>query len=254
MSVRVEPFAEHVALVTLDRPERRNAIDANTADALFAAVAATEADPAVRVVVLTGAGTAFCAGADLTGHASSSFRLRGPAEGGFAGFVLARRSKPWIAAVNGPAVAGGMEIVLACDTAVAAAVARFGLPEVKRGLLATGGGVQRLPRAVPRAIALRMILTGETIEAAAALHWGLVSAVVDGDALLDTVCELATAIAANAPRAVRESLAVARQAPFLDQAAVDELARAARDRVLASPDAREGARAFLERRTPRWAG
>ena len=250
--VRIETFASYVALVTLDRPARRNAIDEATANALADAVASTEADGTIRAVVLTGAGSAFCAGADLTGHARGTFRLRGEAEGGFAGFVLARRTKPWIAAVNGPAVAGGMEIMLACDTAIAADVARFGLPEVKRGLIATGGGVQRLPRAMPRAIALRMILTGDTIDAETALRWGLVTEIVPLSALLDAARTLATSIAANAPRAVRESLAVARETPFLTQQAAMALAEAARARVMASVDAIEGPRAFLERRDPQW--
>ena len=252
--VRIETFASYVALVTLDRPARRNAIDEATANALADAVASTEADGTIRAVVLTGAGSAFCAGADLTGHARGTFRLRGEAEGGFAGFVLARRTKPWIAAVNGP---GGRWR----DGDHAGL--RYRNCSGRRSLWPAGGQARPDRHRWRRAsacrapchgrFALRMILTGDTIDAETALRWGLVTEIVPLSALLDAARTLATSIAANAPRAVRESLAVARETPFLTQQAAMALAEAATwARVMASVDAIEGPRAFLERRDPQW--
>ena len=159
-SLRVEQVRPHVALVMLDRPQVMNAIDSKLAVAIEAAVRALDADAEVRVVVLTGAGgRAFCAGADMKEIAADPASSRRTAAGGFAGFVDLPRAKPWIAAVNGAALGGGFEIALACDLIVASDTARFGLPEVKRANLALGGGLRRLPRALPRAIAIEMILT-----------------------------------------------------------------------------------------------
>lgn len=244
----------HVALVRLNRPAARNAINAEVANALEAIVAQTEADADVWAVVLTAAGDdVFCAGADLkevaAGRAASLFT-----NNGFAGFVDAAREKPWIAAVNGKALAGGCEIVLACDLVVAADQASFGLPEVTRGLLAAAGGLYRLPRALPRNVAIEMAITGESIGAARAAALGLVNRLVPGESLLQATLELARRITSNAPIAVRESLRVARAVPDLDEVALRALTKACRDRVAASEDYKEGPRAFVEKRPPRWSG
>jgi enoyl-CoA hydratase/carnithine racemase len=255
MSVRREDHGG-VAVVTLDRPQARNAIDAASARALAAHVRAIEDDPAIRVVVLTGAGEqAFCAGADLKELAAGSAPgERSTADGGFAGFVFARREKLWIAAVNGAAVAGGFELVLACDVAIASTAARFALPEVKRGLAATAGGVWRLPRAIPRGVALEMIATGDAIDAQEALRLGLVNRVVDPAQLMPEALGIARRVAANAPLAVRASLALARRAADADDATLRAEAAPNALAVLASDDAREGPRAFAERRAPLWTG
>lgn len=245
----------HVALVTLNRPQARNAVDAAVAAALEAIVDRTEADPEVWAVVLTGAGSGvFCAGADLKEVAAGRGEALFTARGGFAGFVDATRTKPWIAAVNGKALAGGCEIVLACDLVVAADDAAFGLPEVTRGLIAAAGGLYRLPRVLPRHLALELIMTADTIDAAAAHRHGWVNRLAPADRVVDEALALAARITRNAPVAVRESLAIARQAQALDDAQLRALSMQARKRVQATEDFREGPRAFIEKRPPRWSG
>lgn len=253
--VSLESPEPHVALVTLRRPEARNAVNGALALALDRIVKATEADDDVRVVVLTGAGgLAFCAGADL--KEVSQGRLDGlmTDDGGFAGFVRAKRDKPWIAAVDGFALAGGCEIALACDMIVASEDAAFGLPEVTRGLIAAAGGLFRLPRALPRALAFELIATGGRLPAASALAFGLVNRVVPKARTLPEAIALATAISGNAPIAVRESLAVARRAYDLDDATLARLSDEAQARVMLTEDFREGPVAFIEKRAPRWLG
>jgi len=256
-AVTVERLPGHVALVTIDRPEARNAVNGDVAAGLEAAVDATEADDDIRAVVLTGAGReAFCAGADLKEvSAGRGIALR-TERGGFAGFVYRERSKPWIAAVNGKALAGGTELVLACDLVVAVRQAAFGLPEVLRGLIAAAGGLYRLPRAIPPNIALELILTAGQLDAERAHGFGLVNRLVDDvDALREAALALAAEIARNAPVAVRQSLRVARQANSgLDEAALRALTRDAFERVAASEDFKEGPRAFIEKRAPHWSG
>lgn len=255
-AVTVQRLPDHLALVTINRPEARNAVDGAVARGLEAAIDATEADPDVWVVVLTGSGPdAFCAGADLKAISGGRGRELWTERGGFAGFVFRTRSKPWIAAVNGPALAGGCEIALACDLIVAVPGARFGLPEVKRGLIASAGGLYRLPRALPPALAREMILTGEPIGADRAQAFGMVNALApDAAGLLAAAQALAARITANAPVSVRESLAVARLA--FDRTD-DELRRASEEgqgRNMASEDFKEGPLAFIEKRAPRWQG
>jgi enoyl-CoA hydratase len=244
-----------VALVTIDRPEARNAIDARVAQGLEQAIATTEGDLEVWAVVLTGAGgKAFCAGADLKEVSRGNFRSLSTAAGGFAGFVQAKRSKPWIAAVEGVALAGGCEIALACDLIVASDDASFGLPEVTRGLIAAAGGVYRLPRAVPRVIAIEAIITGERLSAARALEWGLVNHVVAAGSVVERALALAGRICENAPLAVRESLAIAKRAADLDDAALQALSNEAQARLATTADFAEGPLAFIEKRAPRWQG
>ncbi|HWI11616.1 MAG TPA: enoyl-CoA hydratase-related protein [Burkholderiaceae bacterium] len=248
-----ERIARHIARVTLNRPQARNAVNVAMTLRLEEVVRSIEADPELRVAILAAApGPAFCAGADLAEVAAG----RGPSlvtrEGGFAGFVYATRHKPWIAAVHGFVLGGGLEFALACDMVVAAQDAVFGLPEPKRGLLAAAGGAYRLPRAVPRAIALEMLSTGATLDAQRAHALGLVNRVVDLAALPEAALALAAQVVANEPLSVRESLAIGRAAAELDEAALRRLSAEATARVMASEDAREGPRAFVEKRAPVW--
>jgi enoyl-CoA hydratase/carnithine racemase len=248
----VEP---HIALVTINRPEARNAVNGAVAAGLEAAVERVEADPELWVAILTGAGPhAFCAGADLKEVSAGRGSNLGTAKGGFGGFVRAPRGKLWIAAAQGHALAGGLELLLSCDLAVVAETANLGLPEVKRSLVAGAGGVFRLPRALPRALALEMIATGDPIPAPRAGQFGLVNAVVPADEVLPTALALARRAAVNAPVAVRESLGVARQAYDHAEAALWDICAAASQRVRATEDFKEGPRAFVEKRAPRWVG
>ncbi len=253
--VLVERIDQHITLITLNREAAGNAINAAVAEALEAAVQAAEADPEVWVTVLTGAGQkTFCAGADLKEVAAGRAEKLLTRDGGFAGFVHAQRSKPCIAAVDGVALAGGLEIVLACEMVVASEIAKFGLPEVKRGLVALAGGLYRLPRALPRALAFEMISTGNSIDAATALAYGLVNRVVPSGHVRDAALDLARAICANAPLAVRESLLIARHAHEEREPELKKLGYAAWKRISASEDFKEGPRAFIEKRKPNWSG
>lgn len=251
-----------VLLLTLNRPTARNAINLAVTAALGTALQAADEDPTVRAVVITGAGDqAFCAGADLKALARGEALapVSGPGSGwGFAGLVTHPISKPLIAAVNGAALGGGTEIVLACDLAVAAPHATLGLPEVRRGLFAAAGGAFRLAAQMPPKLAMELLLTGDAIDAPRALALGLLNAVVPAPALLDHALALTGRIAANAPLAVRASKRIA-HSPHRDgdggaEAAAWRLTKEEQARVFASDDAREGLRAFAEKRPPVWTG
>jgi enoyl-CoA hydratase len=251
---------DRVGVITLNRPEARNAVDRELALALEGAVDRLEADADLRVGVLTAnvdgqARPVFCAGADLkvireTGTAATLDTERG----GFGGFVYREREKPIVVAVDGLATAGGTEIVLAADVVVATTRSAFGLAEVRHNLIAAAGGLFRLPRAIGRAPAMDAILTGEPIDAARAHQLGLVSRLVEPGAALDTALDVARAIAAAAPLAVRASRAVVREAAFSDDDALRARSRALLDELLESEDAAEGLRAFAEKRAPEWRG
>ena len=253
MSVRYEVDGR-VATFTLDRPEQRNAVDPDLTRALGDAVAAFEADPEVWVGILTGAGPNFCAGADLKAMGAGRAAQLSTDEGGFAGFVRYPRTKPLIAAVRGFALAGGTELVLGCDLVVAGTDAAFGLPEVTRGIVAAGGGLFRLPRAIPPARALELILTADRLGAQEAHRLGMVNHVVEPDEVLARARELADRICRNAPLAVRESLAIARDALRLDDDEAWQRSVDAMQRARSSADAKEGVQAFVEKREPRWTG
>lgn len=254
-AILIDHPVPHVARVTINRPEARNAVNGDVASGLDAAVKAIEADDAIRCVVLTGAGDiAFCAGADLKEVSAGRIASLVTPDGGFAGFVRQPRTKPWIAAVNGVALAGGTEIVLSCDMSVVSDDARFGLPEVKRGLAALAGGLYRLPRALPKAIALELIATGEPLSAERALGFGLVNRVVAKADVVKEALALAELIASNAPIAVRESLAVARSSYDLTEAELAKASEALGLRLAKTEDYKEGPLAFIEKRAPRWTG
>jgi len=243
-----------VEVLTLNRPEARNAVNGDVSAEMEAALDAAEADDDVGAVIVTGAGDVFCAGADLKAIASGNARAIETERGSFAGFVARDFAKPRIAAVNGAAVAGGFEIVLACDLVVAAETAVFGLPEVKRGLFAAAGGPFRLARRVPLATATEIVLTGDPIDAPRALALGLVNQVVPRDQVVDAAVALAERIAANAPVAVRCSLRMLREAPDLPEPDAWRRSGELAGEVFRSEDAREGPRAFAEKRPPRWTG
>jgi enoyl-CoA hydratase len=243
----------HVAHLVLNRPAKRNAINPDLAAALEAAVERLESDPRYRVGVLSGAGdAAFCAGADLACVAAGQGERLATTRGGFAGFVRYPRRKPVIAAVHGYALAGGFEIALACDLLVAEQTARFGLPEVKRGLVANGGGVLRLASLLPPAQALDIILTGRTFTGAEAARFGLVTRLVPAGQAVSAALALAATIAANAPMAVRESLRLATAAGSAPPSMAWDLSAEIARRLRGGAEAAEGAAAFLDRRDAQW--
>lgn len=251
MAVEFDAQGE-VAVITINRPQVRNAIDRETSLAIAAAIKRIECEPTLRVAVITGAGGSFCAGMDLKAFLRGEV-MRLP-ELGFAGMTQAKLAKPIIAAVEGYALGGGFEIALACDLIVAADSARFGLSEVKRGLVANAGGLVRLPRQLPIKIATEIVLTGESVPASVLAAHGLINRVVATGQALDTALQLARTIAANGPMAVAVSRRVLQESADwpLDELFPRQFELTSS--VFTSADAREGAAAFAERRTPVWQG
>lgn len=251
----------HVMVITINRPEARNAVNQAVWVGCGEALAEAERDIDVRVVIVTGSGEqSFCAGADL--KAISRGESVAPADPtqqawGFCGIVTHTISKPVIAAVNGTAMGGGTEIVLASDVVVAADHASFGLPEVKRGLVAGAGGTFRIVDQLPRKVAMELVLTGKPIDAQRALELGLVNAVVPLASLLDAALALADEIAVNAPLAVQASKRMAlgiENGRIPSEDALWATTQAEIPGVMRSLDAREGPRAFAEKRAPVWQG
>jgi enoyl-CoA hydratase len=243
---------DHIALVTLNRPEARNAISPEVSQTMAGLLDEIEADPDLRAVVVTGRGEVFSAGADLKVVAQGKANDIARGKGGFAGLTTRDFSKPIIAAVNGPALAGGFEIVLSCDLVVAAETARFGIPEVKRGLMAAAGGLIRLPKRVPLAIALELAMTGDPIDAQRALELGLVNQVVPGDQVVGAAIALAERIGENSPIAVRNSRRLVREAAELSEEEGWKRTIELMMPVFESGDSIEGATAFAEKRPPVW--
>jgi crotonobetainyl-CoA hydratase len=247
-----------IAVITLNRPHALNAVNAEISATVGAALADLDADPALHVGIVTGAGRAFCAGADVKEIAAGrSVADPDHPEWGFAGLVEHQLTKPLIAAVNGYALGGGTEIVLACDLAVLSDEAALGLPEVKLGLFAAAGGVIRLARQMPKKLAMEAALTGEAINAADALRWGIVNRVVPAGGVLTAALEIATVIAGNAPLSVRASKRLLEQASGTNSAWDREVWEANDEEmagILASADAREGLAAFAAKRRPTWTG
>jgi enoyl-CoA hydratase/carnithine racemase len=250
---------ERYAIMTFNRPERLNAFGGRMHAELGEAMLDFNADPALRAAIITGAGRAFCAGADLKEMAEHNARRgEGPAAGGMLDSGnpvarFARSPKPIIAAINGLCVAAGLETVLDCDIRICSDEAFFALTEVKRGILARGG-ILNLPRVIGYGAAMYMLLTAERISAERALHFGLVQEVVAKERVLARAIEIAEMIAQNAPLAVEGTKAMARHDRYFHSEETRQLGEWINRTVLASEDAKEGPRAFAEKREPRWKG
>jgi crotonobetainyl-CoA hydratase len=247
----------NIMIVTLNRPEARNAVDHDVCVLVGQAVEDADNDPEIRALVLTGAGdTAFSAGADLKAIARGERILpEGSEHWSFAGFANHFTSKPTIAAVNGMALGGGMELALSCDLVVAVETATFGLPEVARGLIAGAGGAFRLAAQLPQKVAMRALLTGQPLTAPEALRWGLVNEVAPVGGALDAALALAEQIAANAPLAVQATKRIAygvEDGCRPDEQRLWKLTAAEFAQLMTSEDAQEGPRAFAEKRRPAW--
>ncbi|MGR3376307.1 enoyl-CoA hydratase-related protein [Salipiger abyssi] len=243
-----------VAVITLNRPEQRNCVNGAVSAALRDAVKQVEADDALRVTVLRGAGRVFCAGMDLKAFAARDVSGILDGEGGFAGFVRLPRTKPVIAAVQGAALAGGLEVMLACDMAIAERGTKFGLPEARLGLLAAAGGVFRMAQRIPPVKARELVLTGGLFGAEEAERYGLLNRVVEEGGAFDAAMALAAEIVASAPRSVATGLELSRYLELEAEARAWPVNDALFEEIFASQDALEGARAFTEKRAPVWTG
>jgi len=253
--VLFELLTPHIALVTLNRPAKRNAISPEIAQAMDAIVNRVENDPEIRVVLLNSSDPRiFCAGADLGAVASGRGRELDTTTGGFGGFVFIARLKPWIAVVEGLALAGGAEMCLACDMIVASETAAFGLPEVKRGLMAGAGGIHRLVNAIPRNLAFEILATGDNFDAQTAYRMGLVNRLVPAGEAMAAAKALASTIAANAPLAVQYTLGAARESVNQPDGAGRAFVSSRMIALRKTEDFKEGPRAFLEKRQPVWTG
>ena len=242
------------AVVKINRPDARNAVNAAVAGGIEEAIDRIEADDGIWVGILTGEPPVFCAGADLKEVNSGNAMGLQTERGGFAGIVQRERTKPMIAAVDGPALAGGTEIVLACDLVVASTTATFGIPEVKRSLVAAAGGLFRLPRKIPFNVAMEMALTGDPITAELAHHHGLVNRLCEPGQALDTAVALAEQVCANAPVAVRATRKVVLDSSNAPDDVGWKASMEGAAAAMASEDFREGLTAFIEKRPPRWTG
>ena len=251
MSEVLTEVDDGILIVTINRPEAKNAMTMAAAQGISAAMDRLEAEPDLRVAILTGAGGTFCSGMDLKGFLRGE---RPSVEGrGFGALSQWTPSKPVIAAVDGYALAGGMELALSCDLIVANAGAKFGIPEAKRGLAAAAGGLIKLPRQIPPRIAMELALTGDFIDAARAFQLGFVNRVVDGPSI-EGAKDLARSIAANGPLAVAATKQVVRNSFLWSDDEMWDKQQAILGNLFATNDAREGATAFAEKRKPNWTG
>lgn len=245
-------IADGVMTITLNRPQAKNAVNKAMADGISAAIDELESNPDLRVAIITGAGGTFCSGMDLKAFVTGELPV---VEGrGFAGLVEYLVKKPVIAAVEGYALAGGFEVAISCDLIVVSEEAKFGIPEVKRGLAAAGGGLIKLPKQIPARIAMELALTGDFISARRAYELGLVNQVVPAGTALEAARALAARIAANGPLAVAASKQVVARAQDWDSDQMFAEQQKIVLPVLTSQDAIEGATAFAEKRTPNWQG
>lgn len=243
-----------VAVLTLNRPEARNAVNGDVAQGMEAAIDRLEEDDDAWVGVLTHNGPVFSAGADLKAiNSGKAAEIQTP-RGGFAGIVQRKRVKPLIAAIDGPALAGGCEIALACDLIVASTQARFGVPEVKRSLVAAAGALFRLPRALPRAIALEMLMTGDPISAERAFHFGMVNDLCEPGEPLEHAKAMAERIIVNAPLAVRKTRELSLATVDGDDETGFRLSGESMIELAQTEDFWEGPKAFIEKRDPVWKG
>ncbi len=244
--------AGRVMVVTINRPDQRNAVNAAVAEGIAHAMDELDGDDSLSLGVLTGAGKGFCAGMDLKAFVAGESPYFG--DRGFAGITQRASAKPLIAAVEGFAVAGGLEVALSCDLIVAARGARLGIPEVKRSLVAAAGGLLRLPRVLPRNIAMELALTGDPIDAERAHALGLVNRLAEPGEALSVALELADAVAVNGPLALAATKRVLTES--VDWPDSEFFARQGEivGPVMSSEDAREGATAFAEKRAPVWRG
>jgi enoyl-CoA hydratase len=241
-----------IQIITINRPEQRNAVNRAVSYGVCAAVDEMDARDDLQVGILTGAGGTFCAGMDLKAFLRGEVtRVEGR---GILGIAMTPPRKPLIAAVEGYALAGGFEAVLACDLLVASREAKFGLPEAKRGLAAAAGGLLRLPRLIPPRIAMEIALTGDMVTAERLERFGLVNELVEPGQALDAAIRLARRIVANAPLSIAASKRVIVESRDWPLAEMFARQQAITGPVLASADAKEGAAAFAERRPPRWTG
>jgi enoyl-CoA hydratase len=244
--------ADGIMTVTLNRPEAKNAANKALAEGVAAAMEELDANDDIRVAILTGAGGTFCSGMDLKAFVSGETPT---VEGrGFGGLTEKPPAKPLIAAVEGYALAGGLELMISCDLIVAADNAKFGIPEVKRGLAAAAGGLVRLPRQVPPRLAMELALTGDFISAERAAEMGLINRVVPAGTALDAARELAATICANGPLAVKVSKQVVTESADWSADEVWKKQQALVMPIFTSEDAIEGATAFAEKRAPNWKG
>ena len=243
---------ERVLVITINRPDQRNAVNAAVATGIAAAMDELDGQAQLSAGVITGAGKGFCAGMDLKAFVTGERPWAG--DRGFAGITQRASVKPLIAAIEGFAVAGGLEVALACDLIVAARGARLGIPEVKRSLVAAGGGLLRLPRMLPRNVAMELALTGDPIGAERAHELGLVNRLAEPGEALSVALELASAIAQNGPLALAASKRILNEALDWPDSEFFERQQDITEPVMASEDAREGATAFAEKRPPAWKG
>lgn len=244
--------AERTAVITINRPEARNAVNGDVARGLEEAIDRFEADDELWTAILSHVGTVFCAGADLKVVNQRRFAELATERGGFGGIVQRERTKPLIAAIDGPALAGGLEIALACDLRVASSSARFALPEVKRSLVAAAGALVRLPRAVPLAAAMEMALTGDPINAQEALRLGLINELCEPGEALDAARRLAERVNANGPLAVRATRRLVLESFTQSDREAMTAAGRAQMALRDTQDFKEGPLAFIEKRRPVW--
>ena len=244
--------ADGILVITINRPKAKNAVNLSVAEGIAAALERLDSDDSLRVGVLTGAGGTFCAGMDLKAFVSGEFpHVEGR---GFGGMTERSADKPLIAAVEGYALAGGCELAIACDLIVAAENAKFGIPEVKRGLVAAAGGLVRLPSQIPYRVAMELAMTGEFMAADRAMSMGLINELTEQGSALDAAKALAQKIAENGPMAVKVSKAIIQASRDWNDDEAFSKQNALTQPVFTSEDAIEGATAFAEKRRPEWKG